>query len=200
MSAQLAQKIAHEGIESIGRYYGIYDAIVRDNADDENRGQLKLEIPAVWGAGIVPDIWAQMVTVAGRNNSFFQIPAIGQTVLVQFLDNGNPQYPIWIGSLMPPIYQQPEMNNDTALWARKKSKLVLRDGATSIDGATVVLGNIDNASNAAVLGNELSKFLSKLLLKLSVATVSGLPLSNFAEYVTMQTELQNILSQKVKLD
>lgn len=95
--------------ESIGkrvdqRYYGKYRGFVVDNQDPQRRGRLRLIVPAVLGD--VPTGWADPCVPygGGRNFGNFDIPPITRGgggsyttgVWVEF-EQGNPQYPIWVG-------------------------------------------------------------------------------------------------------
>ena len=101
---EIARDIQIEGIEKFGRYYGKYAAIVHDNNDTENRAQLKIEVPEVWGAGVVGDVWAQAVAMNGASSTFLNIPEIGDIVFVEFLDGGDPRFPIWTGTPIAPRF------------------------------------------------------------------------------------------------
>ena len=81
-----------------GRFYGKYRAFVVDNADPENRGRLRLQIPSVLGAEVVSG-WALPCSPYGgaANQGFFFIPEVEACVWVEF-EAGNLDYPIWVGT------------------------------------------------------------------------------------------------------
>ena len=80
------------------RYYGKYTAFVVDNADPENRGRLRLQIPSVLGKDITSG-WALPCSPFGgaAGQGFFFIPDNGAGVWVEF-EAGSPDYPIWVGT------------------------------------------------------------------------------------------------------
>jgi len=79
------------------RYYGKYTAFVTDNSDPENRGRLRLQIPAVLGS--VVSGWALPCAPFGgvAGQGIFFVPDVGAGVWVEF-EGGDPAYPIWVGT------------------------------------------------------------------------------------------------------
>jgi uncharacterized protein involved in type VI secretion and phage assembly len=80
------------------RYFGKYTAFVKDNADPENRGRLRLTVPAVLGSTVVSG-WALPCAPFGgqAGQGLFFIPDSGAGVWVEF-EGGDPDYPIWVGT------------------------------------------------------------------------------------------------------
>lgn len=80
------------------RFYGKYRAFVADNADQENRGRLRLRIPDVLGNDVVSG-WALPCAPYGgtAGQGFFYIPDKDAGVWVEF-EQGNLDYPIWVGT------------------------------------------------------------------------------------------------------
>jgi len=77
------------------RYYGKYRASVLNNVDPEQIGRLNLVVPDV--SGVLPTTWAMpCVPLAGIQNGMFALPIVGSGVWVEF-DQGDPDYPIWVG-------------------------------------------------------------------------------------------------------
>jgi uncharacterized protein involved in type VI secretion and phage assembly len=95
MSSDLLARLV-ERVE--GRFYGKYRAVVVDNADPENRGRLRLRIPAVLGNEVVSG-WALPCLPYGgaANQGFFFIPENEASVWVEF-EAGDPDYPVWVGT------------------------------------------------------------------------------------------------------
>jgi uncharacterized protein involved in type VI secretion and phage assembly len=81
-----------------GRFYGKYRATVVDNADPENRGRLRLRIPATLGNEVVSG-WALPCAPYGgaADQGFFFIPENESSVWVEF-EGGDPDYPVWVGT------------------------------------------------------------------------------------------------------
>jgi uncharacterized protein involved in type VI secretion and phage assembly len=81
-----------------GRFYGKYRALVVDNADPENRGRLRLQIPGVLGHEVVSG-WALPCLPYGgaADQGFFFIPEVNACVWAEF-EMGDLAYPIWVGA------------------------------------------------------------------------------------------------------
>ena len=77
------------------RFYGKYRGMVLNNVDPLQQGRLQVQVPDV--AGLVPLSWAMpCVPIAGIQNGMFALPIVGSGVWVEF-EQGNPDYPIWVG-------------------------------------------------------------------------------------------------------
>jgi uncharacterized protein involved in type VI secretion and phage assembly len=88
---RLLEKVEH-------RFFGKYTAFVKDNADPENRGRLRLQIPSVLGNSVISG-WALPCAPFGGMNGqgFFFVPDKEAGVWVEF-EAGNPDFPIWVGT------------------------------------------------------------------------------------------------------
>ena len=74
-------------------HFGKYRGIVTDNADPNQRGRLKVRVPAVLGDGDVGDAVRPVRRRPGR----LLLPAgAGTGVWVEF-EGGDPSFPIWTG-------------------------------------------------------------------------------------------------------
>jgi hypothetical protein len=73
-------------------YFGVYAASVTANADPLQAARLQIEVPAVPDAN---GLWAQ-VSAPYANGAMPEVPPLGATVWVMF-QQGNPEYPVWIG-------------------------------------------------------------------------------------------------------
>jgi len=89
--ANLVQKVDY-------RFYGKYRGIVVDNADPEQLGRLKLQVPSVLGEEVVTG-WAMPCVPYGgnANQGFLFIPEVGAGVWVEF-EEGDLEFPIWVGT------------------------------------------------------------------------------------------------------
>lgn len=80
------------------RYYGKYRGFVVDNADPEQLGRLKLQVPSVLGSDVVTGWAAACVPYGGdANQGFLFIPETGAGVWVEF-EEGDLEFPIWVGT------------------------------------------------------------------------------------------------------
>ena len=76
------------------RHFGKYRGQVTSNADDTNRGRLKVTVPAVLGD---LEVWAEAcVPYAGDGVGFYAIPPEDAGVWIEF-EGGDPSFPIWTG-------------------------------------------------------------------------------------------------------
>jgi hypothetical protein len=89
--ARLLDKVEH-------RFYGKYRAFVKDNADPEKRGRLRLTIPSVLGPEVVSG-WALPCAPYGghADRGFFFIPEVDDGVWAEF-EGGLLEYPVWVGT------------------------------------------------------------------------------------------------------
>lgn len=79
------------------RFWGIYEAIVRQNTDPENRGRVRVENKFFYGNELSP--WAPVAFLYGgkQNLGNVFIPELGSGVYIQF-KNGIPSEPIVTGT------------------------------------------------------------------------------------------------------
>lgn len=91
MVANLVHKVEH-------RFYGKYRGFVVDNADPEQLGRLKLNVPSVLGVDVVTG-WAMPCVPYGgdADQGFLFIPEVGAGVWVEF-EEGDLEFPIWVGT------------------------------------------------------------------------------------------------------
>lgn len=81
------------GIEYLGRFYSTYRAIVTDNIDPDNMGQLYISIPSIHD-GL--ETWALPKHQDGGLNYGMRgmVPKLGQIVYVEF-ESGDPMRALW---------------------------------------------------------------------------------------------------------
>ena len=79
-------------------FFGKYRGTVVDNVDPEQRGRLRVQVPAV--QGINATSWADaclpLSGTAALGMGVFWVPPIGAAVWVEF-EGGDPNLPIWSG-------------------------------------------------------------------------------------------------------
>lgn len=89
------------------KFYGKYRGMVLSNVDPLQQGRLLVQVPDV--AGLAPASWAMpCVPLAGIQNGMFALPIIGSGVWVEF-EQGNPDYPIWVGCFWGSATEVPAM-------------------------------------------------------------------------------------------
>jgi phage gp45-like len=81
--------LADETRRHVGRYYGKYHGTVVDNADPEHRGLLEVQVPDVFGAGVV--VTAEACLPYG----YASLPPNGSGVYCEF-EAGDPERPLWV--------------------------------------------------------------------------------------------------------
>ncbi len=80
----------------MNKFYGKYRAIVTEVHDTEFRGRIKVKCPKVYGEYESP--WClPCVPFAFDKGGVFMLPHLNEVVWIEF-EEGNPEYPIWIGS------------------------------------------------------------------------------------------------------
>lgn len=78
------------------KYYGLYQGVVTNIQDPEQRGRIKVRCPDVIG-GSTESAWCDpLVPVAYDGGGDFCIPAIDETVWLQFIA-GDANRPVWLG-------------------------------------------------------------------------------------------------------
>lgn len=88
----MSEAIAREGLESLGRFYGIYRGFVSEDVDPEQRGRIGVTVP-----GVCPrTVWANPRNQDGALGSGFKWlnPKKGQVVWVEYM-YGDPLNPVW---------------------------------------------------------------------------------------------------------
>ena len=93
MAYESAKTITEQGLESLGRYYSVYRAMVVNNTDPDHMNRIKVAIPEVMG-GIV--LWAYSKGQHGSTGSGFKMmaPKNGDIVYITF-EYGDPSKPLW---------------------------------------------------------------------------------------------------------
>ena len=90
-----------------GKFFGKYRGIVLDNVDPLQTGRLMVQVPDV--TNILPSSWAMpCLPFAGIQSGFYAVPEVGSTVWVEF-EQGNPDYPIWVGCFWETAAQVPAL-------------------------------------------------------------------------------------------
>lgn len=117
-----------------GPYYGVYPGLVKDVADPEGQGRVKISLP--WSPdadGAAYEVWARLATfMAGNNRGSWFIPDVNDEVLVAFAA-GDPRHPFVVGSLWNGQDAPPEsmdgggQNDIKALRSRNGVKVTLDD-------------------------------------------------------------------------
>jgi len=112
----LVEAVQLLGFSSIfGRYFGLYRGIVIDNEDDENRGRVRVQVPAagqITEDDVPPDLYALpcgnglSVGASGKVHGLFFPPEVGDQVWVMF-EKGIAAKPVYMGGW---IHQDPETN------------------------------------------------------------------------------------------
>lgn len=93
------EKIVARLIDKVERrFYGKYRGFVVDNADPEQLGRLKLQVPSLLGDAVVTG-WALPCMPYGgdANQGMLFIPEVGAGVWVEF-EEGDLEFPLWMGT------------------------------------------------------------------------------------------------------
>ncbi len=93
----LLRELTDQDLKELKRKrFGLYRGIVRDVADPEDRGRVRLEVPEVWGQGKLSNWASYCAPFGGGGAGFFMLPRPGDGVWVMF-ERGEPTKPVWIG-------------------------------------------------------------------------------------------------------
>lgn len=97
----LISSIRRFGLEYVAnRYYGTYLGVVEDVVDPENRGRVRIRIPALAHRSAPADLYARPVFPGSANgHGMFFPPVVGDQVWVQF-EGGDPGSPLYIGGFI----------------------------------------------------------------------------------------------------
>ena len=122
------------------RHFGKYRGQVSSNADDSNRGRLKVTVPAVLGT---LEVWAEpCVPYAGKSVGFYAIPPENAGVWIEF-EGGDPSFPIWTGCFWADGEVPGTGKPDMKIWKTDGLTLSLDDQSTEAtlanDSASVVM-------------------------------------------------------------
>lgn len=100
MDADTLEKLSRLGLEYYGLYYGIYKGIVKDNADPQSQGRIKVQVPEL-GRDDALEMYAYPVSqYAGSGVGIFFPPETGSFVWIMF-EGGNPTLPVYLGGWWP---------------------------------------------------------------------------------------------------
>jgi uncharacterized protein involved in type VI secretion and phage assembly len=126
-----------------GHFFGKYRGTVSDNADQSQRGRLKVKVPAVLGA---VEVWAMpCVPYAGKGVGFYSLPQPGTGVWVEF-EAGDPSFPIWTGCFWSDDELPDPGGAAVKIWKTDKVTVRIDDGADALkmqttSKSTVTLSN-----------------------------------------------------------
>ncbi|WP_331234150.1 phage baseplate assembly protein V [Natronorarus salvus] len=118
---------------------GVYVAIVRDNADPQGLGRVRLEYP--WRESAAESTWARIaVPMAGHERGTYFLPETGDEVLVAF-ERGDVDYPyvigaLWNGQDTPPAANRDGNNDIRRITSRNGHQLTFDDAD---DGGKIVV-------------------------------------------------------------
>lgn len=159
--------LVDEAGRHVGRYYGKFRATVVDNADDANRGLLQVEVPDVFGAGVV--VRAEACLPYAQ----FAAPPKGATVWVEF-EAGDPERPLWVGVAVTstgPTKVRPE----TVLVTHTGDAMISMgdDGQVLLSSPSGSFLHLDAANESATLAEGHGNFVSMGEAGVSVVNNDG---------------------------
>lgn len=184
------QTLRRLGLEYFGLYYGIYRGTVSDNKDPENLGRIRIKVPQIYGKES-PEKWVEQ-----KGNGIFYVPEIGEPIFVTF-EGGNTRFPIYECGWYAKTPGDAKSVN-------QKNIVIQRDGRTILidsDNKKIVIKDasgltIDMDAKGIFIGNDVENLLSilqDLTTQLSIANVSGVPLSNAPAFVELSARLSLFL-------
>lgn len=81
-----------DGLERFNQYYALYEGIVTNNVDPDQRGRIQVTVVGLDAKNALPEWFRPSFMQVGAASGWFWPPDQGDRVLVTFL-NGNPKYP-----------------------------------------------------------------------------------------------------------
>jgi len=108
---EILDNIVRYGVEFYRVYPGLYRGIVRDNADPQKQGRVKVHVPTMQDEA--PDIWVKAAMQgAGDGRGIFWPPEVGDPVFVSFAQ-GQPSRPeCYIGGWWARRNDEPDVPED----------------------------------------------------------------------------------------
>ncbi len=143
-----------ENSRHVGRYYGKYHATVTDNADEENRGLLEVEIPDVFGVGV--KVAAEACLPYGQ----FFVPPKGSQVWCEF-EAGDPERPLWVAVALTKA-DQTKAKPDTVLITHTGDAMISldEDGSVLLSSPSKSYLHMDATAGSMTLAEGHSNFVS----------------------------------------
>jgi len=223
---QFIKQLIYNGLESFGLYYSSYRGIVNSNEDPKQAGRIQLIIPQI-GGDTPYNYWAFPKGVfSGKDYGTHILPQKGDVVWVEF-EQGNPEVPIWMhGHFAAKEIPNGDYADPNCYWFKtpKGNEVIINDTKKYIiiqlqDGKVKQIFNADEltlghdkliklgekAEQPVIKGNDHNTQEKKLLQGIQKLTVntpmgpSSVPV-NIATFATIENELPNLLSNKVKTE
>jgi uncharacterized protein involved in type VI secretion and phage assembly len=98
MVAELERTIVDLVRQVEHRYHGKYRGLVVENADPEQLGRLKVQVPSVLGDQVVTGWALPCVPYGGMaGQGLLAVPEVGAGVWVEF-EEGDLEFPVWVGT------------------------------------------------------------------------------------------------------
>lgn len=90
----LKQHISQYGVESLGRFYGVYVGIVKDIGDTRHANRILVNVPEVYGDTDFVRIALPNFGIMGPDYGLHFLPKVGGVVSITF-KQGDPDFPYW---------------------------------------------------------------------------------------------------------
>lgn len=166
--------LSTQGVEAIGRYYGVYRAIVINPQDNLNMGKILVNIPMIQ-SGI--QVWASPKSIGGGMGYGFKFltPPKGEVVWVEF-EYGDPSRPVWSYHHWAKGEMPDELKsvNTIGLVTPKGHQIILKEDEDTLlvqleEGTSIFMDKdkitLNGGENKGVVNVESIRELAKALLK-----------------------------------
>lgn len=129
--------------ERLGRWYGVYPALVTDVKDPDGQGRVKVKLP--WSPdtdGAAYETWARLATLmAGNGRGSWFVPDVNDEVLLAF-EGGDPRRPYvvgatWNGSDRPPVSMDGAGRNNLRVIRSRRGHQISLDDSDGQETLTV---------------------------------------------------------------
>lgn len=159
--------LVDESSRHVGRYYGKFHATVVDNADEDRRGLLQVEVPDVFGAGVV--VPAEACLPVGH----YFVPPNDADVWVEF-EAGDPERPLWTGVAMTTAAPA-KVSSETILIRHTGDAMISFDenGGVLLSSPSGSYVHLDAKNTAVTLAEGHGNFLSMGAVGVSLVNNAG---------------------------
>jgi hypothetical protein len=189
------------GMEKMGLYYSRYRGFVYSNQDPDGYGRLQVNVPEVYGDGVIKT-WAWPASnFAGNGYGAQCLPQKNDLIWVSF-EKGNPRKPIWHYGYFTKGAKPDDLKDTSLFWFRTPKGLTI---LVDDKNGTITLFKKDGTIEPMLLGNQwetLMKNLTDILRKGKINTQLGpqgfLP-NTLQELIDLDTKWKDAFSKVNKL-
>lgn len=195
----MEKELKEDGLEGLGKFYGVYRGYVVSNVDPLNIGRLKVGCPELYGDQ-EPDTWVfPRGMPAGLGHGIYWIPSEKDPVLISCI-NGDPRFPLWeYGWWLKDNTPEGAMPGVYLFVTPGGQRIELNDNTHIVKITNDVGFQVEIRPDGLFIGKEtfnLGKFLDDLFQLLTTTTVNTpapTPFNNVAAYTALRAQIASFL-------